>query len=43
MVGAAERLIFEGGPILEPPIEQDRESSRPGRPPSGGKSSASVG
>jgi hypothetical protein len=29
MVGAPERLVFEGGPILEPPIAQDRESRRP--------------
>jgi len=29
MVGAPERLVFEGGPILEPPLRQDRESRRP--------------
>jgi hypothetical protein len=29
MVGGAERLVFEGGPICEPPIEQDAESRRP--------------
>jgi hypothetical protein len=29
MVGAPERLIFEGGPILEAPLEQDQESRRP--------------
>lgn len=29
MVGAPERLVFEGGPILEPPLGQDRESRRP--------------
>jgi hypothetical protein len=29
MVGRAERLVFEGGPILEPPLQQDRESRRP--------------
>jgi len=29
MVGAPERLVFEGGPILEPPLQQDKESRRP--------------
>jgi hypothetical protein len=29
MVGAPERLVFEGGPILDPPVAQDRESRRP--------------
>jgi hypothetical protein len=29
MVGAPERLVFEGGPILDPPIQQDREIRRP--------------
>jgi hypothetical protein len=29
MVGAPERLIFEGAPILDPPLAQDRESRRP--------------
>ena len=29
MVGAPERLVFEGRPILEPPLAQDRESRRP--------------
>lgn len=29
MVGAAERLIFEGGPLLTPPLEQKREARRP--------------
>ena len=29
MVGAPERLVFEGGPILDPPLGQDRESRRP--------------
>jgi hypothetical protein len=29
VVGAPERLVFEGGPILEPPLAQDRESRRP--------------
>jgi hypothetical protein len=28
-VGAPERLVFEGGPILEPPLRQDKESRRP--------------
>jgi hypothetical protein len=29
MVGAPERLVFEGGPILKPPVGQDREVRRP--------------
>jgi hypothetical protein len=29
MVGAPERLVFEGAPILDPPLEQDRASRRP--------------
>jgi hypothetical protein len=29
MVGAPERLVFEGGPILEPPLQQDRDSRQP--------------
>jgi hypothetical protein len=29
MVGAPERLVFEGAPILEPPLVQDRDSRRP--------------
>jgi hypothetical protein len=29
MVGTAERLVFEGGPILEPPLRQDAESRKP--------------
>jgi len=29
MVGAPERLVFEGDPILDPPLEQDRDSRRP--------------
>jgi hypothetical protein len=29
LVGSPERLVFEGGPVLEPPLEQDRESRRP--------------
>jgi hypothetical protein len=29
MVGAPERLVFEGGPILRPPLGQDRESRLP--------------
>jgi hypothetical protein len=29
MVGAPERLVFEGSPILEPPLGQDCESRRP--------------
>jgi hypothetical protein len=28
-VGRPERLVFEGEPVLEPPLEQDRESRRP--------------
>jgi hypothetical protein len=28
-VGAPERLVFEGGPILRPPLGQDRDSRRP--------------
>jgi hypothetical protein len=28
-VGAPERLVFEGGPILDPPLRQDKESRRP--------------
>ena len=28
-VGAPERLVFEGAPIVEPPLEQDRERRRP--------------
>jgi hypothetical protein len=28
-VGGPERLVFEGGPILDPPLCQDRESRRP--------------
>jgi hypothetical protein len=28
MVGAPERLVFEGPPILEPPLAQDQESRR---------------
>ena len=28
-VGGAERLVFEGGPILKSPLEQDKESRRP--------------
>jgi hypothetical protein len=28
-VGGPERLVFEGGPILLPPLQQDRESRRP--------------
>jgi hypothetical protein len=28
-VGAPERLVFEGEPILDPPLRQDRESRRP--------------
>jgi hypothetical protein len=29
MVGGPERLVFEGGPVLEPPLVQDKESRRP--------------
>jgi hypothetical protein len=29
MVGAPERLIFEGAPVLEPPLAQDQEARRP--------------
>jgi hypothetical protein len=29
MVGAPERLVFEGGPILVPPLVQDQDSRRP--------------
>jgi hypothetical protein len=29
MVGQASRLVFEGGPILEPPLAQDKASRRP--------------
>jgi hypothetical protein len=29
MVGAPERLVFEGGPLLEPPLQQDQDSRRP--------------
>ena len=29
MVGGAERLVFEGGPVLVPPLQQDKESRRP--------------
>jgi hypothetical protein len=29
MVGAPERLVFEGPPLLEPPLAQDQESRRP--------------
>ena len=29
MVGAPERLVFEGPPILEPPVQQDRGTRRP--------------
>jgi hypothetical protein len=29
MVGGPERLVFEGGPILVPPLAQDKESRRP--------------
>jgi hypothetical protein len=28
-VGAPERLVFEGAPVLEPPLQQERESRRP--------------
>ncbi|MGO4667705.1 hypothetical protein [Bosea sp. 2RAB26] len=29
MVGQASRLVFEGGPILQPPLQQDRARRRP--------------
>ena len=29
MVGGPERLVFEGGPILVPPLQQDKDSRRP--------------
>ena len=29
MVGQASRLVFEGGPVLEPPLQQDKASRRP--------------
>src|SRR5262249_46684477 len=29
MVGGPERLVFEGGPVLVPPLQQDKESRRP--------------
>ena len=29
MVGGPERLVFEGGPILVPPLQQDKASRRP--------------
>jgi hypothetical protein len=29
MVGGAERLVFEGGPILTPPLKQDKKSRLP--------------
>src|SRR5262249_38256391 len=29
MVGAPERLAFEGGPLLDPPLRQGKESRRP--------------
>jgi hypothetical protein len=29
MVGAPERLVFEGGPVLDPPLRQDKASRRP--------------
>jgi hypothetical protein len=29
MVGGAERLVFEGGPILTKPLKQDKKSRRP--------------
>jgi hypothetical protein len=29
MVGAPERLVFEGAPLLEPPLQQDPECRRP--------------
>src|SRR4029077_16909206 len=28
LVGSPERLVFEGGPMLEPPLQQDVESRR---------------
>ena len=32
MVGGPERLVFEGGPMLVPPLQQDRRAG--GRSPS---------
>ena len=29
MVGGPERLVFESGPVLVPPLQQDKESRRP--------------
>jgi hypothetical protein len=29
MVSGPERLVFEGGPVLAPPLQQDKESRRP--------------
>ena len=29
MVGQAARLVFEGGPVLKPPLQQDKASRRP--------------
>jgi hypothetical protein len=29
MVGGPEHLVFEGGPVLVPPLQQDKESRRP--------------
>src|SRR5262249_27504163 len=29
MVGGPERLVLEGGPVLVPPLQQDKESRRP--------------
>ena len=29
MVGGSEHLMFEGGPVLVPPLQQDKESRRP--------------
>jgi hypothetical protein len=29
MVGTPERLVFEGAPVLDPPLAQDQESRRP--------------
>jgi hypothetical protein len=29
MVGGPERLVFEGGPVLVPPLQQDKKSRRP--------------